>query len=133
MNFNKRILITGATGNIGTALCHHLITKNYDLIITSRSEEKLHSLSDRLNKIKNKSGEVTFSQSDFSDPNSFEKLTHVCSQQLDGIVLLPPPIKPGTNCLPPDDHWEILFKNCFIGPLALIRALLPILKKRKPV
>ena len=36
----KNVLLTGATGGIGEAICRKLI-KNYNLVIVSRSEEKL--------------------------------------------------------------------------------------------
>ena len=44
MNTYKKILVTGASGGIGTAICDLFNSKNYKLILTSSSEEKLINL-----------------------------------------------------------------------------------------
>ena len=36
----KNVLLTGATGGIGEAICHKL-SKNYNLVVVSRNQEKL--------------------------------------------------------------------------------------------
>ena len=36
----KNVLLTGATGGIGEAICNKL-KKNYNLVVVSRNEEKL--------------------------------------------------------------------------------------------
>ena len=46
----KTCLITGATSGLGEALSKKLATKNYNLILVSRSKNKLQSLSQLLNK-----------------------------------------------------------------------------------
>ena len=33
--------------------------------------------------------------------------------------------------MPPDSHWSYVFTNGFIGPLALIRGLIPLFKKKE--
>ncbi len=38
----KNVLLTGATGGIGEAICRKLL-KNYNLIIMSRNKEKLEN------------------------------------------------------------------------------------------
>ncbi len=40
----KKILITGATGGIGSAICAKFSSKNYKLVLTSSSEEKINKL-----------------------------------------------------------------------------------------
>ena len=44
MNTNNKIFITGASGGIGSAICHKFKNKNYTLILTSTSEEKILNL-----------------------------------------------------------------------------------------
>ncbi len=44
MNNNKKILITGASGGIGLAICNKFKDKNYKLVLTSSSDENLKSL-----------------------------------------------------------------------------------------
>ena len=44
MNTNNKIFITGASGGIGSAICQKFKNKNYTLILTSTSEEKILNL-----------------------------------------------------------------------------------------
>ena len=44
MNSNNKIFITGASGGIGSAICQKFKNKNYTLILTSTSEEKILNL-----------------------------------------------------------------------------------------
>ena len=44
MNENKKIFITGASGGIGSAICKKFIDKNYKLVLTSSSDEKINKL-----------------------------------------------------------------------------------------
>ena len=44
MNNNNKIFITGASGGIGSAICQKFKNKNYTLILTSTSEEKILNL-----------------------------------------------------------------------------------------
>ncbi len=44
MNENKKILITGGSGGIGTAICDLYQSKQFKLILTSSSDEKLEKL-----------------------------------------------------------------------------------------
>ena len=46
----KTCLITGATSGLGKALSKKLATKNYNLILISKSKNKLQSLSKLLNR-----------------------------------------------------------------------------------
>ena len=42
----KKVFITGASGGIGTSICNKFLTKNYTLVLTSSSEDKLKLLKD---------------------------------------------------------------------------------------
>ncbi len=44
MSINKKVLITGGSGGIGTAICDLFFSKNYKLILTSSSDDKLNKL-----------------------------------------------------------------------------------------
>ncbi len=131
MTANKRILITGATGNIGSNLSHHLATRGYDLVLTARSTERLIDLLHSINHAASSATQIDHIESNFCDPQSLIAVSKICEPRLDGIVLLTPKIKPTTDCLPPDEHWAAIFKESFIGPLSLIRDLIPILKLQK--
>jgi 3-oxoacyl-[acyl-carrier protein] reductase len=126
----KLVLITGATGAIGSVICEHLVKKGCHLLLTARSEQKLASLSARLQKDYN--ANVTHAPSDFSHPGSFNNLIKKAeSDGIDGLVIMPPQPPETTECLPNDVIWESLFKISFIGPVALIRDLISSLSKRK--
>ena len=42
----KKVFITGASGGIGSSICNKFLTKNYTLVLTSSSEDKLNKLKD---------------------------------------------------------------------------------------
>ncbi len=42
----KKVFITGASGGIGTSICNKFLKKNYTLVLTSSSEDKLNFLKD---------------------------------------------------------------------------------------
>ena len=44
---NKKVFITGSSGGIGQAICEKFINKNYQLILTSSSEDKINLLREK--------------------------------------------------------------------------------------
>ena len=44
MTREKKIFVTGASGGIGAAICNKFIDKDFSLVMTSSSEEKIFSL-----------------------------------------------------------------------------------------
>lgn len=44
---------------------------------------------------------------------------------LDGVVMMPPQMPPTNDCLPSNDTWRTLFQRSFIGPLGLLKAVIP--------
>ena len=44
MDENKKILITGASGGIGSSICKKFLIKKYTLVLTSTSDEKIEKL-----------------------------------------------------------------------------------------
>ena len=47
MSENKKIFITGASGGIGSAICDKFFNKNYKLVLTSSSNDKILKLKDK--------------------------------------------------------------------------------------
>ena len=47
------VLVTGATGGIGRALCHEFASHGHDIVLTATNEEKLKSLVGELEKTYN--------------------------------------------------------------------------------
>lgn len=58
MNNQRTALITGATSGIGEAYARNLAKFGYDLIITGRRSEKIHSVADALCQVHNRHVEV---------------------------------------------------------------------------
>ena len=47
MSGSEKIFITGATGGIGSAICDKFVNKNYKLVLTSSSDDKILKLKDQ--------------------------------------------------------------------------------------
>ena len=124
------ILITGATGGIGSALCHHLAASGYELVLTSRSEDKLDRLAAEL------SGSVLDTVvADFGSRQSLVDLGRRLSSKFDslsGLVLMPPKAQVTTEVLPNDEVWLELFKTSFLGPCQLIKLCKGLLENGSP-
>ena len=45
----KFALVTGASSGIGLQICHSLAKRGYNIILTSRSENKLKTISEKIN------------------------------------------------------------------------------------
>jgi len=50
MNEEKKIFITGASGGIGLAICDNFVKKQYKLVLTSSSDEKIKFLKNKYGK-----------------------------------------------------------------------------------
>ena len=44
----KKIFITGASGGIGSAICKKFKNKNYTLVLTSSSDEKINKFKKKI-------------------------------------------------------------------------------------
>lgn len=129
----KQILVTGATGGIGTPLLKYLVQKGYRVLATARIHDRLRLLTQSVREeFPNQLNRIQFCETDFSDPPSFKRLIPYVESGLDGLVLMPPKLGPASDCLPSDQYWNDAFHESFIGPLALIREMIPFLKKRTP-
>ena len=67
MDIAKKVLITGASGGIGSAICEKFNNQNYKLVLTSSSNEKINQLK-----------KIYFSENfyykvDLSDPENLQK------------------------------------------------------------
>ena len=124
------ILITGATGGIGSALCHHLATSGYQLVLTSRSEDKLRNLAAKLG-----ASVLDTVVADFSSRQSLNDLGRRLSSKFDslsGLVLMPPKAQPTTEVLPTNGVWLELFETSFLGPCHLIKVCKGLLENGSP-
>ena len=120
---NKTILVTGATGGIGAAVCSKLVESGYSLILVARDKTKLADLARNLNK----RGKATciYTSVDMTDDSSVDDFSRFLSERnikLAGAVIMPPQVPPTGDCLPENDAWRSMFQRSFIGPLNLLKS-----------
>ena len=69
-------LVTGASSGIGLQICHSLASRGYNVILTSRSEDKLKSISEQIrSKYK---VESNFFPTDLADKNGPQNIFNFC-------------------------------------------------------
>jgi 3-oxoacyl-[acyl-carrier protein] reductase len=91
----KTILVTGATGGIGRALCTKLAQSGFSLVLAARDDQKLKNLANELAEIG--TGTVRTVSVDMSKDESIVSFsTYLTSNgiELDGAVMMPPQIPP---------------------------------------
>jgi 3-oxoacyl-[acyl-carrier protein] reductase len=124
----RTILVAGATGYIGVAVCNRLAKGGYSLLLTARDAAKLQALLDDLMVV----GPAIHS---WISADMSRKSIRLFAEELakrnivlDGVVLIPPqPHRPDAQ-LPSRNTWHKLFQNCFVGPLAMLKAAIATMK-----
>ena len=120
---SRSILVTGASGGIGRAVCVQLAHSGRALVLAARDEGRLRALCDELRLIR--SGRYEAIPVDMGDDAGVATFGERLADRgivLGGVVMMPPQMRPANDCLPPDDTWRTLFQHSFIGPLGLLRA-----------
>lgn len=118
----KTVLVTGATGGIGVAVCHRLAEAGDNLVLAARNLAKLQALSAELARLG--PGRHRCMGVDMTDDGSIEAFGAKLAAEgtvLDGAVLMPPQPPKSSDSLPPNETWRKLFQDSFIGPLHLLR------------
>jgi len=121
-NRDKTVLVTGATGGIGKAVCAELAEQGYSLVLAARNTERLAKACDDL--AKGRQGTFSFIPVDMSDQPSIDAFAESLRKlklTLHGAIIMPPQIPRTEDCLPPADTWSAIFKGSFIGPLEILR------------
>jgi 3-oxoacyl-[acyl-carrier protein] reductase len=117
------VLVTGATGGIGTALCSRLAASGFDLVLAARDEERLSVQRQALSGPGR--GSVLTVAVDMTDEQSIGRFAAELMRygtRLDGLVLMPPQVPPNADPLPGADNWGALFQTHVTGPLLLLKA-----------
>src|SRR5437867_12193794 len=118
----KTILVTGASGGIGRAVCTRLAQTGHSLILAARNAAKLQALCDHLSSIRSGSYSwISVEMASDASVASFGDQLAAKSTSLDGAVMMPPQMPATNDCLPATDTWRALFQGSFIGPLALLK------------
>lgn len=120
---SNAILVTGATGGIGLAVCNRLAKAGNSLLLAARNAGKLQSLCADLSSTC--PGTYAWIPVDMTRDESVEKFREELTARgviLDGAVLMPPQDPPTNEPLPSSDKWREILQNSFVGPLALLKA-----------
>ena len=119
----RTVLVTGATGGIGQAVCNRLAGAGDSLLLAARDAAKLRSLCDAISKAT--PGPHSWIAVDMTSDESVASLADELAARdvvLDGVVLMPPQPHATNDYLPSNETWRTLFQNSFVGPLALLKA-----------
>lgn len=119
----RTVLVTGATGGIGTAVCRRLADAGLTLVLAARHETDLQQLCGSLPK--NGSAPHTWIAVDMASDASVDAFAEELKRRavvLDGVVLMPPQPHSTNEALPPNQTWRDIFQTSFVGPLALLKA-----------
>ena len=119
---SKTILVTGATGGIGLAVCRCLAKAGISLVLAARDSGKLQAVCAELSSTF--PGTYAWISVDMTRDDSisqFAKELVARNMTLDGVVLMPPQDPPTNDPLPSSEKWREILQNGFIGPLALLK------------
>ena len=129
MKASETILVTGATGGIGQAVCARLAKGGASLLLAARDAARLQSLCAELPSLGTArhtwiSVDMTLDESvrNFEDELTSRRVT------LDAVVLMPPQDPPTSDPLPSSDRWREILQSSFVGPLALLKAAIGTMK-----
>jgi len=121
----KTILVTGATGGVGTAVCTQLAGAGHSLVLAARDPAKLKSLQGKL--AESSPVPCRWVSVDMGSDASVEEFAaelNAGNVILDRAVLMPPQPHSTSDALPPSDVWREIFQRSFVGPLALLKVAL---------
>lgn len=119
----KTILVTGATGGIGLAVCDRLAKSGETLLLAARDAGKLQSLCDRLPVFgPDRHAWIAVDMTSDHSIQQFAEQSTARGVILDGVVLMPPQDPPTSDPLPSSEKWREILQNSFVGPLALLKA-----------
>ena len=128
MNFTKVMLITGATSGIGKALAEYYYKKNYKLILTGSSEDKIYKLRKKFKK------NVLFICCDLTKSKDVKLLVQESIKKFKRIDIL----IANAGLYEPDniisgnpDRWDRVINLNISSVFRLINMVLPHMKKNK--
>lgn len=128
----KQALVTGATGNLGSAIVRGLARAGADVIVTSRSLETLKQL---CSQVELETGvRCTALACDLSVATEVTALGRSVAERYEAVDVLvlnavPPldDLTPGTVMTTPEDHWAYTQELIAMGPVRLLREISPLL------
>ncbi|NOY36175.1 MAG: SDR family oxidoreductase [Chlorobi bacterium] len=127
---NKKLLVTGGSAGIGFACAEALAAEGAEVLISSRSAEKLKRAARRLSGMKGKVRTHVMDSAKETDILAVAEWIEENWGAPDGVILNTggPPV---TGVLDPDDKlWQEAFENHFLFPVRLLRRMVPLMKAR---
>lgn len=123
---NKRILVTGATGGIGSHLCDLLVKEGAQLILTCYNADLLHNLQVKLG-----SRHISVA-ADISSAEGREKIIDLCRQGggFDGVINLAGILNFNLFENQSPEIIEATLQINMVAPVLLCQQLIPLLKQK---
>ena len=124
----KKIFITGGSGGIGSAICNNFLEKNYTLVLTSSSEEKINNLKEKYGK-NHFYYKVDLSNSD----NLQECLNKISNDHKDISIIVNNAGITEDNLIfrMKNEQWSKVIQTNLNSNYQIIKSLLPNMLKRK--
>ncbi|MCZ2826966.1 MULTISPECIES: SDR family oxidoreductase [unclassified Modestobacter] len=120
----RGLLLTGASRGLGLATARALVDDGARVLISSRSPESVDAAVASLGGAPAASGLAA----DLADPSAAEELVGAAVDRLgrvDGVLISVGGPAPGSVLEVPEDAWRAGVESVLLGPLRLIRALVP--------
>jgi 3-oxoacyl-[acyl-carrier protein] reductase len=117
-------LLTGASRGLGFATARALVDDGARVLISSRSAEAVDAAAKELGGAPAAHGTAA----DLADPAAAERLVTEAHERLgrvDGALISVGGPAPGTVLEVGEEHWRAAFESVFLGPLRLVKALVP--------
>jgi 3-oxoacyl-[acyl-carrier protein] reductase len=119
-------LLTGASRGLGFATARALVDDGAQVLISSRSRRSVNAAVAELGGAPAAHGLVA----DLADPEAAQSLTFAARTELkriDGLFISVGGPAPGTVLEVGEEHWRRAFESVLLGPLRLVKALVPFL------
>lgn len=118
-----RYLVTGATGGMGTELCHQLAAAGHGLLLAGRNRSNMERLIDKLGGVDgDRFASIEVDMTDRVSVANFAVALADLDHHFDGAVIMPPQPARSNDPLPEPEAWDALFGGSFIGPLSVLKA-----------
>ena len=129
------MLVTGGTGQLGSAFAQAMSAAGADVVITGRTPDRLAKTADRIGA--HTGGRVRFAAGDLTDHESLAGLAEQAWDQFGGLDAVVNSAVPDGSQIPsgdllatPDDLWWRFFDPIVLGALTLSRELVPRMAER---
>jgi 3-oxoacyl-[acyl-carrier protein] reductase len=120
----RGFLLTGASRGLGFATARALVDDGAQVLISSRNRRSVNAAVTELGGAPAAHGLAA----DLADPEAAQHLTFAARNELervDGLLISVGGPTPGTVLEVGEEHWRSAFESVLLGPLRLVKALVP--------